>query len=645
MYLALYRRFRPETFDTVLGQEHIVRILKNQICRGKPGHAYLFAGTRGTGKTTLARLLAKGVNCTGEKEKPCGVCENCEAIREGVFLDVIEIDAASNNSVDNVRDLQESVMFSPVYGRYKVYIIDEVHMLSAGAFNALLKTLEEPPERVIFILATTEPHKLPATIISRCLRFDFRRVPAAAIKSGMESICKAIGIDAENDALALLSSNAEGSVRDGLSLLDQCISAGGDAITRDIVLELLGSPSVDQLTELTDIVARGDVSEALIMLEAMLAQGKEERQIIHDWIGHFRNLMLIRHVKHPEEILLMSLDVIETLRRQSMGIQPEFIKECIFALSKTLNDIRWSNRPRVLLEVCLIQLASHFIKDGKEAETFEGKVKIPSAKDMREFASKRTYGQSGGAEKTVSEKKIDGADKTESTYGASARAVGQSGSLASANTVDGGNAVLETDETTFEAEYNKSVIDKGKVPVESTFTTTTVIADADKTADDTALSETGLISNIDWDAIIKILSGKSQILKRRIKNCRFSGIYADKIVIEAFDDLTMTAIKDNQNILNNAIRDQTGKEFGIEYRLAKSDLPTNVDDAKNKVHPTSDKGSKLSKMQSQSATNIPELELPEQILAKHTKKESGSMDGDEIVAQMEKMFNTKIDIE
>jgi DNA polymerase-3 subunit gamma/tau len=358
LYLALYRRFRPETFDRVLGQEHIVKILTNQLRGGTVGHAYLFCGTRGTGKTTMARLLAKGVNCLSDGERPCGLCAHCAAIRDGIFVDVIEIDAASNNGVENIRELRESVKYPPSVGRRKVYIVDEVHMLSAGAFNALLKTLEEPPENVMFVLATTERQKLPATILSRCLRLDFRRVPAETLKRGMRDICAALGVGVTEEALSLLASNADGSVRDGLSLLDQCVSGGAGEVTRDTVLELLGSPGEEQLAALTDLVFDGDVSGALLRLDRLLAEGRDERQLMKDWIEHFRNLMLLGHLKRPEDILNMSAENIEILREQSERLPSAFVNDSIFALAETLNDARRSTQFRILLEVGIIRMAT-----------------------------------------------------------------------------------------------------------------------------------------------------------------------------------------------------------------------------------------------------------------------------------------------
>ncbi|MBN7773880.1 DNA polymerase III subunit gamma/tau [Clostridium aminobutyricum] len=362
MYTALYRAYRPETFDTVLGQEHIVKILKNQIAADSTGHAYLFCGTRGTGKTTTARLLAKGVNCTSENVRPCGVCENCKAIKDGTFMDVIEIDAASNNGVDNIRELRESVKYPPVVGRKKVYIIDEVHMLSSGAFNALLKTLEEPPENVLFILATTEPQKLPATILSRCLRLDFRRVPEKVLLEGMKSICAAMEIRITDSALALVAANADGSVRDGLSILDQCLSAGSKDISREDVLEILGTVGEEVFLEITDAVMRHNTAEALIMLDKVLADGKDVRQFMKDWMSHYRNLLITKFVNKAEDMLNMSSENIERICEQSQRIDVAEINNHIMELAKTMSDAKWSTQPRILLELCIVKMATGLLQ-------------------------------------------------------------------------------------------------------------------------------------------------------------------------------------------------------------------------------------------------------------------------------------------
>lgn len=359
MYTALYRAYRPEIFDEILGQEHIVRILKNQIDTDSTSHAYLFCGTRGTGKTTTARILAKGLNCLSDTERPCGKCSACISIKEGTFLDVIEIDAASNNGVDNIRELRESVKYPPAAGRKKVYIIDEVHMLSTGAFNALLKTLEEPPEYVVFILATTEPQKLPATILSRCMRLDFKRVPENVLMEGMEEICRRRNIEVSSNALRIIAANADGSVRDGLSILDQCISGGDTVIEAKDVLEFLGASGEETFVELTDSVIKGRTSEALVLLAGALADGKDVRQFMRDWVNHYRNLLMTKFIKEPQDVINMSVENIERIRRQSEIVELVDINRGILEISRTLNEAKWSTQPRILLELAIVKLSSN----------------------------------------------------------------------------------------------------------------------------------------------------------------------------------------------------------------------------------------------------------------------------------------------
>lgn len=356
MHIALYREFRPASFDELIGQDHIVRILKNQVRTGNTSHAYLFSGTRGTGKTTTARILAKALNCTGEGVKPCCACESCRAVAEGSSVDVIEMDAASHRGVAEIQDLTDSVMYAPTAGKYKVYIIDEVHMLSTEAFNALLKTLEEPPEHVVFILATTEPQKVPATIMSRCMKLDFRRVPEKALAANMRKICAEKKIEAEEGALSLIAVNADGSVRDSLSILEQCICPG-EPLRRDDVAAVLGTSGVESLLQLTDLVLDRDPSGALLFLNDILSAGSETRQFMKEWLGHFRNLLISRYVKDPSDMLNMSGENAARVMEQSGRISQQELERAIRELTETISLTKWAKNPRIMLEMAVVKLS------------------------------------------------------------------------------------------------------------------------------------------------------------------------------------------------------------------------------------------------------------------------------------------------
>ena len=364
MYQALYRTLRPEVFSHLLGQEHIVRILQNQLGNDGVSHAYLFCGTRGTGKTSTARLLAKGVNCLSEEERPCGHCSNCESIRQGTFVDVIEMDGASNRGIDNIRELRESVKYPPAVGRKKVYIIDEVHMLSTEAFNALLKTLEEPPQNVMFILATTEPQKLPATILSRCMRLDFRRIPQKQMEERLGEILREQGVDAEDGAISLIATNADGSVRDGLSLLDQLLATGTKYLTREQVLDLLGAASTETLWQLVEYLHQGDLSQVLLQTENLVQEGRDIRQVIKDLITYYRGLLLAKYLEKPEDLLNLSTENGQRLREQSKSMTLEDIRRGVLELAQASLDARYSTHPRVLLEVALMKLGDKEIAHG-----------------------------------------------------------------------------------------------------------------------------------------------------------------------------------------------------------------------------------------------------------------------------------------
>ena len=359
MHLALYRSERPERFEEIIGQKHIVKILRNQIKKGTVSQSYLFAGTRGTGKTTTARILAKAVNCTCSDpgvDLPCGECANCRAITEGRFLDVVELDAASNNGVESLRQITESVQYPPTVGKYKVYIIDEAHMLTDSAENAFLKTLEEPPAHVIFILATTNPEKIKATIKSRCLTLNFRHVSENDLLDGMRRICQKKDISIEEDALAVIARKADGSVRDALSLLEQCINAGDELITRELVLEYTGGAGDDFYIELTDAIRVGEAGTALADIDSMVRIGKDARQLLTDWLLHYRNLMICKYVQDPSELVNASSENTARIVTQAKSLSDEAINYGIRLLSDTVNKAKFSTMPRILLETCVIKL-------------------------------------------------------------------------------------------------------------------------------------------------------------------------------------------------------------------------------------------------------------------------------------------------
>ena len=353
-YVALYRQWRPQDFDALVGQKAVKTTLKNALASGKIAHAYLFSGPRGTGKTSMARILAKALNCEqGPTAEPCGKCSNCQRIVQGTSLDVIEIDAASNTSVDNIRDLREQVAFTPAESRYKVYIIDEVHMLSTGAFNALLKTLEEPPAHAVFILATTDPQKVPATIQSRCQRFEFRRVTVDEIAEHLAMVATGSGIEADADALRLIAIQAEGGMRDALSLLDQC-GVMAKRVTVATVREVLGIVGREALHELTGAIGRRQLPQALATLNLLLEQGKDVKQVLTELIEYLRALVLYLAVPDYEEIYLT--DTKEALAE----LAPLFGRDRLLAaeerLHSAIQELRGSMRPRITAELCLLDL-------------------------------------------------------------------------------------------------------------------------------------------------------------------------------------------------------------------------------------------------------------------------------------------------
>ena len=357
-YTALYRKFRPDCFEDVKGQEHIVTTLQNQIKAERIGHAYLFCGTRGTGKTTIAKIFAKAVNCEQPVEgSPCGECPTCKAIAAGASMNVIEIDAASNNGVDNIREIVEEVSYSPAAGKYKVYIIDEVHMLSIGAFNALLKTLEEPPSYVIFILATTEVHKIPITILSRCQRYDFRRITIDTIAARLRELMEKEQIQVEDKALRYVAKTADGSMRDALSLLDQCIAFHfGQELTYDKVLDVLGAVDTEVFGRLLRYVLERNVTGCIGLLEEIVMQGRELTQFVTDFTWYLRNLLLIKSSDDIEDVIDVSTDNLVRLREEAGMIEVDAIMRYIRIFSELSGQIRYAAQKRILIEIALIKL-------------------------------------------------------------------------------------------------------------------------------------------------------------------------------------------------------------------------------------------------------------------------------------------------
>ena len=357
MYQALYRQYRPKTFDELLGQSHITTILKNQIIKGNIGHAYLFSGTRGTGKTSAAKVFSRAVNCLDPKDgNPCNQCEICRGIMDESIMDVIEMDAASNRKIEDIRELREKVVYPPSRARYKVYIIDEVHMLTNEAFNALLKTLEEPPKHLIFLLATTEPERLPPTILSRCQRFDFKRLTAHDMEDSMKKIANELGVHVEDKVFRLISSSSDGAMRDALSLLDQCIAFDDKNITYEDALKILGIANKDLLFKLVDSIKEEKLDEVLHMVDHIIQEGKDISIFLKDVIHHYRNLMIAKTSSNAES--LIDWGELEVCRRQAESMSLHYIMRSLQVLTDTDTSMKWSTQPRIILEMAAIRLVN-----------------------------------------------------------------------------------------------------------------------------------------------------------------------------------------------------------------------------------------------------------------------------------------------
>lgn len=355
-YTALYRKFRPLTFSEIVGQEHITRTLRNQIIANRVGHAYLFNGGRGTGKTSAAKILARAINCLNQKDgEPCNECEICKGAINGSLTDIVEMDAASNNSVEDIRSIREEVNFLPTKAKYRVYIIDEVHMLSTGAFNALLKTLEEPPEHVKFILATTEPQKLPATILSRCQRFDFKRISNENIIKRLKIVCKESNIEITDEALNTIAVLSEGAMRDALSILERCTQDGENKIDEDKIKDLVGIPKITYINNIVESIVKYDINQALESTEVVLKEGKDITNLLFEMIKYVKDILVF---KASNKLDLYSQEELKKIKQISEVISKERLINLVYQLSELENDIKWSTQKTILFQAGIIRLCN-----------------------------------------------------------------------------------------------------------------------------------------------------------------------------------------------------------------------------------------------------------------------------------------------
>ncbi len=399
-YQALYRKYRPSTFEEVCSQKAVVETLKNQLKSGRTGHAYLFCGTRGTGKTSVAKIFARAVNCEDPKDgNPCGECPTCRAIASGSAMNVQEIDAASNNGVDNIREIIQDTTFTPAQGKKKVYIIDEVHMLSTGAFNALLKTLEEPPEYVVFILATTEVHKIPLTILSRCQRYDFKRIPVDVITGRLSDLMAKEGLEAEEKALRYIAKCADGAMRDALSLLDQCLAFHyGEKLTYEMVLDVLGAVDTEVFSGLLRNILKGDVVGCVGILNDMVMEGRDLVQLTTDFNWYLRNLLLLKVSDRAEEIIDLSAENLARMREETSLTEERVITRYIRILSELTGKLRQTSQKRVMVELTLIKMCiPEMEKDEDSLADRVRKLEAAVAEGVRIAPSQQASGQTASA--------------------------------------------------------------------------------------------------------------------------------------------------------------------------------------------------------------------------------------------------------
>ena len=539
-YIALYRKFRPLKFEDMVGEEHITKTLKNQIIYGRVGHAYLFSGGRGTGKTTSAKILARAVNCLNPQNgEPCNECEICKEILEGSLTDVIEMDAASNNSVDDIREIRDEVNFLPTKAKYRVYIIDEVHMLTTGAFNALLKTLEEPPEHVKFILATTEPQKLPTTILSRCQRFDFKKLSNSDIVKRLKIICKESEIKISEEALKLISVLAEGAMRDGISILERCAQESTEEISEELVKELVGIPKLEYISEIVKGILEKDEIKALNVVDKVIDEGKDLYNFLWEIIKYLKDILIYKSTKKLD---IYSKDEIKEIEEISKLASNEKILNIIYLLSSLENDIKWSTQKTIMFQTGIIRACLDIKNDGLD----ELKAKVAEIENKIENEDIKVSNNSKNVENSnkTSSKQTEVESKEESFFAENV-----------------GDIVLSDDDLI------------NAVPKE------------DVSKKDNKKTENN--ANINWQNILNKLKTSGKImLYTSLANTKIKQIGDMIIEVEFPNGLTPFVQKilddsSNKKDLSQIVFQETGKEWQIKYKDLKSSSTPKVESKKD----------------------------------------------------------------
>ena len=539
-YIALYRKFRPLKFEDMVGEEHITKTLKNQIIYGRVGHAYLFSGGRGTGKTTSAKILARAVNCLNPQNgEPCNECEICKEILDGSLTDVIEMDAASNNSVDDIREIRDEVNFLPTKAKYRVYIIDEVHMLTTGAFNALLKTLEEPPEHVKFILATTEPQKLPTTILSRCQRFDFKKLSNSDIVKRLKIICKESEIKISEEALKLISVLAEGAMRDGISILERCAQESTEEISEELVKELVGIPKLEYISEIVKGILEKDEIKALNVVDKVIDEGKDLYNFLWEIIKYLKDILIYKSTKKLD---IYSKDEIKEIEEISKLASNEKILNIIYLLSSLENDIKWSTQKTIMFQTGIIRACLDIKNDGLD----ELKAKVAEIENKIENEDIKVSNNS---------KKIESSNKTSSKQ-----------------------TEVESKEESFFAENVGDIVLSDDDLINA-------VPKEDVSKKDNKKTENN--ANINWQNILNKLKTSGKImLYTSLANTKIKQIGDMIIEVEFPNGLTPFVQKilddsSNKKDLSQIVFQETGKEWQIKYKDLKSSSTPKVESKKD----------------------------------------------------------------